>query len=301
MSKKMRGNLMLTLTAFIWGVAFVAQISGMEHIGPFTFNFSRNVVAGLFLLGLVYSWPIIMKRPMEEDTEESKRYTIIGGIVCGVALTVAMSFQQLGLSGPYATTAGKAGFITALYIVLVPLTGIFLGKKIGLRIWFCVFLAALGLYLLSIKQGFNIQLGDLLILICAFCYAIHILVIDHFSPKANGVKLSMIQFFVAAILSGIIMLFTEEFNWSSVLAGAIPILYAGIFSSGVGYTLQIIAQRDTEPTMASLLMSLESVFAVLAGAVILSERLTLREGIGCAIMFAAIVLAQLPDKREKLG
>lgn len=298
MSKKMRGNLMLTLTAFIWGVAFVAQISGMDHLGPFTFNFSRNIVAGLFLLGLIQAWPFIMKKPMAEETEESKKATLIGGIACGVVLTVAMAFQQLGLSGPHATTAGKAGFITALYIVLVPLTGIFIGKRVSLRIWFCVFVAAVGLYLLSIKAGFTIQLGDLLILICAFFYTLHILVIDHFSPKVNGVKLSMIQFFVAAVLSGIVMLFTEDFSWSAIVTGAIPILYAGIFSSGVGYTFQIIAQKDTDPTMASLIMSLESVFAVLAGAVILGERLSLREGLGCVIMFAAIILAQLPEKEK---
>lgn len=299
MSKKMRGNLMLTLTAFIWGVAFVAQISGMEHLGPFTFNFSRNVVAGIFLFGLIKAWPIIMKKPMEEETESGKRSTLIGGIACGVALTIAMAFQQIGLSGPYATTAGKAGFITALYIVLVPLTGIFIGKRVSIRIWLCVFVAAIGLYLLSIKQGFTIQIGDLLVLICAFFYTLHILVIDYFSPKSNGVKLSMIQFFVAAILSGIVMLFTEQISWSAIVSGAIPILYAGIFSSGVGYTFQIIAQKDTNPTMASLIMSLESVFAVLAGAVILGERLSLREGMGCIIMFVAIILAQLPEKKQK--
>lgn len=299
MNKKTRGNLMLLLTSLIWGVAFVAQISGAEEIGAFTFNFSRNIVAGFSLLVLIQIWPYIMKRPMEEDTREIKKATIIGGMVCGLVLTLAMSFQQLGLSGANATTAGKAGFITALYIVLVPLTGIFIGKKINIKIWVCVFMATIGLYLLSINQGLSIQVGDLLVLISAFFYALHILVIDYFSPKANGVKLSMIQFFVAAIISGSIMLAFEDISLSSILKSAIPILYAGVFSSGVGYTLQIIAQKDTDPTMASLIMSLESVFAVLAGALILGERLSVRETMGCIIMFTAIMLAQLPSKEEK--
>lgn len=299
MSRKMRGNLMLLFTAFIWGASFVAQISGTKEIGVFTFNFSRNIVAGLSLLILIQLWPYIMRSPMKKGTEEVKKFTIIGGIACGIVLTMAMTFQQLGLTGPNATTAGKAGFITALYIVLVPLTGIFIGKKISIKTWLCVFLATIGLYLLSIKQGFSIQIGDLMVLVSAFFYALHILIIDHFSPKSNGVKLSMIQFFVAAIISGLVMLVIEDIVWSDILSSAIPILYAGMISSGVGFTLQIIAQKDTEPTMASLILSLESVFAVLAGALILGERLSLREGIGCLIMLAAIMLAQLPSKAER--
>lgn len=299
MSKKMRGNLMLLFTSFIWGASFVAQISGTKEIGVFTFNFLRNIVAGFFLLILIQLWPYIMKSPMEEDTEEVKRFTKLGGIACGIALTVAMSFQQLGLTGVNATTAGKAGFITALYIVLVPLAGIFIGKKISIKTWMCVFLATIGLYLLSIKQGFFIQIGDFMVLISAFFYTLHILIIDHFSPKGNSVKLSMIQFFVAAILSGIVMLIVENIVWSDILSSWVPILYVGLISSGVGYTFQIIAQKDTDPTMASLILSLESVFAVLSGALILGEKLSLREGIGCTIMFVAIVLAQIPQKSEK--
>lgn len=300
MSRKMRGNLMLLLTSLIWGLSFVAQISGTKDIGAFTFNFSRNIVAGFSLLILIQIWPYIMKKPMKEDNQAIKKSTIRGGIACGVALTVAMSFQQLGLSGANATTAGKAGFITALYIVLVPLTGIFIGKKISLRIWSCVFLATIGLYLLSIQQGFSIQIGDLMVLVSAFFYALHILIIDYFSPKANGVRLSMIQFFVAALLSAIVMLVVEDLVWTDILSSAVPILYAGMISSGVGYTLQIIAQRDTDPTMASLILSLESVFAVLAGALILGERLNLREGLGSIIMLIAIILAQLPSKAQRV-
>lgn len=299
MTRKMRGNLMLLFTAFIWGASFVAQISGTKEIGVFTFNFSRNIVAGFSLLILLQLWPYIMKNPVKKETEGVKKYNIMGGIACGIVLTMAMTFQQVGLTGPNATTAGKAGFITALYIVLVPLTGIFIGKKISLKTWLCVFLATIGLYLLSIKQGFSIQIGDLMVLISAFFYALHILIIDYFSPKANGVKMSMIQFFVAAILSGLVMLIVEDIVWADILSSAIPILYAGMMSSAVGFTLQIIAQKDTEPTMASLILSLESVFAVLAGAVILGERLSLREAIGCLIMLVAIMLAQIPSKAER--
>lgn len=300
MSKKTRGNLMLLVTALIWGLSFVAQISGGKEIGAFTFNFSRNMVAGFSLWILMRIWPYIMKTPVEKETEEVKRSTILGGIICGSLIMLGLSLQQIGLTGVNATTAGKAGFITALYIVLVPLAGVFIGKKISIKIWLCVLLATVGLYLLSIKQGFSIQIGDLLVLISAFFFALHILVIDYFSPKSNGVKLSMIQFFVAAFLSGIVMIIFEEVSWALIFKSAVPILYAGMLSSGVGYTLQIIAQKDTEATIASLIMSLESVFALIAGVIILGERLNLQEAIGCAIMFFAIILAQIPSKTEKL-
>ncbi len=300
MSKKIRGNLMLLLTAFIWGLAFVAQISGTKEIGAFTFNFSRNLVAGLSLVVLIQLWPYIIKIPLKKETKDIKKSTLIGGVICGIVLTIAMSFQQLGLTGTGATTAAKAGFITSLYIIIVPLTGIFIGKKISIKVWLCVFLATVGLYLLSITQGISIEMGDLLVLISAFFYALHILVIDYFSPRANGVKLSMIQFFVAAFLSGIVMLLIEDVSIELIFKSALPILYAGMLSSGVGYTLQIIAQKDTEATMASLIMSLESVFAVLAGVLILGERLSLRESVGCLIMFTAIILAQIPSRTEKV-
>lgn len=299
MSRKMRGNLMLLFTAFIWGVSFVAKISGTKEIGPFTFIFLRNIIAGFSLLILMQFWPYIMKKPIKKETKKIKKTTIIGGIACGIVLTLGMSFQQLGLSGVNATTAGKAGFITALYIIIVPLTGIFIGMKIKLRTWLAVFLATVGLYFLSIKQGFSIQVGDLMVLVSAFFLALHILIIDYFSPKANSVKLSMIQFFVVAILSGMVMLIVEEFVWKNILKSAIPILYAGVISSGVGYTFQILAQKDTDPMIASLILSLESIFAALAGAIILGERLSLREGFGSIILFTAIILVQIPSKLEK--
>lgn len=297
MSKKLRGNLMLLFTAFIWGASFVAQITGTKEIGPFTFNFFRNIVASFSLFILIQFWPYIMKSPLKKMSDEMRKSTIIGGIACGIALTFAMSFQQLGLTGANATTAGKAGFITALYIILVPLAGIFIGKKINIKTWACIFLATSGLYSLSIKQGLSIQSGDLLVLGSAFFYALHILIIDYYSPKSNGVKLSIIQFMVVAVISGIIMLLVENIVWRDVLDSAIPILYAGMISSGIGYTFQIIGQKDTNPTMASLILSLESVFAVLAGAMILGERLSTREASGCITMFIAIVLAQTPSSK----
>lgn len=298
MKKKSRGNLILLITSIIWGTAFVAQVSGAREIGPFTFNFFRNVIAGGSLFVLIKLWPFITRKPLVEDSTVSKKDTLKGGILCGIVLMGGMSFQQLGLSGAHATSAGKAGFITALYIILVPLTGIFIKKHISARLWLCVILATIGLYLLSVQEGLSIAFGDFLVLISALFYALHILVIDHFSDRVNGVKMSMVQFFVAAILSGILMGLLEEVSLDQVRGGLIPIIYAGFFSSCIGYTFQIIGQRDTDPTMASLILSLESVFAVIAGVLILNEKLSLREAIGCLIMFMAIVLAQLPDRKR---
>ncbi|MDO5301382.1 MAG: DMT family transporter [Tissierellia bacterium] len=300
MSKTLRSNLMLLITAMIWGAAFVAQVSGMDHLGTFTFNFCRNIIAGVTLLLVLYFWPKIFGKPLEPVDPSKRKSTIRGGVACGAALFFAMSFQQLGIQ--FGATAGKAGFITALYIIIVPLLGIFLGKKVGLRLWACVALGAVGLYLLTMRgDSLRMNLGDFLILICAVLYSGHILVIDHYSPKSNGVAMSMIQFFVAAVLSAIVMIFAEKVSWEAIVNGALPILYAGVLSSGVGYTFQILVQKDTDPTIASLLMSLESVFAVLAGALLLGERLTSREAIGCIIMFAAIVIAQLPSRKKAVN
>ncbi|WP_312352791.1 DMT family transporter, partial [Aminipila sp.] len=198
------------------------------------------------------------------------------------------------------TTAGKGGFITSLYIVIVPILGLFLKKKVRPVIWCCVAVAAVGLYMLCIKNGFSIGMGDLLILLCAFGFSIHILVIDYFSPKTDGVKMSCIQFFIVSILSGIVMFAIETPTIANILTSWMPILYSGVLSSGVAYTLQIVAQKDTDPTVASLLLSLESVFAVLSGMVILHEVLSGREIFGCVLMFAAIIVAQLPSKEDRL-
>lgn len=286
----------LFLTAFIWGTAFVAQSVGMDHIGPFAFNAVRSYVGGIALI------PVILffnsrKTAEQRQTEQANRKTLIlGGVCCGTALAVASLFQQVGIQY---TTVGKAGFITALYIVIVPILGIFFHKRVGMKLWVSVVIAIVGLYLLCMTGSFALQLGDLLILICAFCFSGHILVIDYFSPKVDGVQMSCIQFFTAAVLSTVAMLFVEGMpTVQDVLLSWIPVLYCGVMSSGVAYTLQIIGQKGVNPTIASLVMSLESVIAVLAGWIILGESMSSREIMGCVLMFAAIILAQLPDKKN---
>ncbi|MBR3752659.1 MAG: DMT family transporter [Ruminiclostridium sp.] len=286
----------LFLTALIWGTAFVAQSVGMDHIGPFTFNAVRSYVGGIALI------PVILffnsrKSVEQRQTERANRKTLIlGGICCGIALGVASLFQQVGIQY---TTVGKAGFITALYIVIVPILGIFFRKKVGLKLWVSVVIAIVGLYLLCMTGSFSLQWGDFLILICAFCFSGHILVIDYFSPKVDGVQMSCIQFFTAAVLSTVAMLFVEGVPAiQDVLLSWIPVLYCGVMSSGVAYTLQIIGQKGVNPTIASLVLSLESVIAVLAGWIILGQSMSPREIMGCVLMFGAIILAQLPDKKN---
>ena len=206
---------------------------------------------------------------------------------------IASAFQQIGMGDPN-TTVGKAGFITALYIVIVPLAGLFLKKKVPISVWLGVALATFGMYLLCINDGLTISYGDFLVLICALCFSVQILIVDYFSPKTDGVKLACIEFFTCGTLSAVMMLITETPTWDSVLEAWLPILYAGLFSSAVGYTLQIVAQKNVPPTAASLLMSLESVFSVLAGWVILNQAMTGRELLGCVLVFAAVLLAQIP-------
>ena len=227
---------------------------------------------------------------------QEKKTLIIGGIACGICLCLASNFQQFGIKY---TTVGKAGFITACYIVIVPVIGLFLGKKCTKFIWVAVAMALIGLYLLCITDGFSIGKGDLLVLVCAFLFSLHILVIDYFSPKVDGVKLSCIQFLTCGILSGIPALLLEHPELSSILAAWQPILYAGIMSCGVAYTLQIIGQKNMNPTVASLILSLESCISVLAGWIILRQQLSTKEILGCVIMFAAIILAQLPQKQTE--
>lgn len=213
-------------------------------------------------------------------------------------MTVATNLQQMGLE---TTTSGKAGFITALYIVIVPIAGIFLHKKAPRAIWLSVALAVAGLYLLCVQESFSITEGDWYVLLCSFCFAGHILLIDHFTQKVDGVALSCVQFLVMAVLSAVLMLVMETPNWAGLLDCIGPVLYVGIFSSGVGYTLQILAQKDSDPTVVSLLLSLESVFATIAGALILGDRMSGKEYLGCVLMLAAVVLAQLPDFSGKRG
>ena len=298
--KQMKNNVLLVLTALIWGCAFVAQSVGMDYVGPFTFNAVRCVIGALVLIPVIILMDQGAKKsgltPEEMKARRGDTKTLLtGGICCGLALGIASSLQQWGI---LFTTVGKAGFITAMYIVLVPLFGIFLGKKVRPFIWICVVLAVAGLYFLCINETFRLNKGDFLVILCAICFTIHILVIDHFSPKVDGVRLSAIQFLVAGILCGIPMLIWEHPEISAVLAAWQPILYAGVMSCGVAYTLQIIAQKNADPTVASLLLSLESVFSLLAGWVILGQSLSIRELFGCLLMFGAIILAQLPEKKH---
>ena len=301
--KKMTGKntLMLFLTAFIWGSAFVAQSVGMDYVGPFTFSCVRSFIGGIFLIPCI--WFLDQWRTKNDGTEgekkavskEEKKMELLGGICCGLALCVATNLQQIGMQY---TTVGKAGFITALYIVLVPIFGIFLKKKVEARIWVSVMISVVGLYLLCITDKLVLGKGDTLVLLCAVVFTLHILVIDYFSPKADGVRIACIQFFITGILSAIPMLLFETPRLSDIFAAAVPVLYAGVLSSGVAYTLQIVAQKDADPTVASLILSLESVFSVLGGWMILGQKLSIREIAGCILMFSAIILAQLPGKPE---
>jgi len=301
LSKKIRAELMLLTTALIWGTAFVAQRSGMDFVGPFTFNGIR------FLVGAVVMIPIIMvmdrlgntnqpQMPMTAlEKRKERKFLWTGGFFCGLALLAGTGLQQMGL---VYTTAGKTGFITALYIVIVPIIGIFLGKKVRMLLWVSVSLGVVGLYLLSINEGFSINIGDFFVFLCAFGFAAHILVVDYFSPKTNPIKLSAVQFFVCGALSLVIMAFVEEPEWRFIMDAAFPILYTGIMSCCVAYTFQVVAQRNVGPTVASLLLSMESVFAVIFGMLLLSEQLLPKEIVGCIIMFVAIILAQLPGKDQ---
>lgn len=285
----LRQSGLLLLTAAIWGAAFVAQSAGMEYVGPFTFNAIRNLLGAAVLL------PCIAFRQRGERKQgcPQQKDLWFGGVCCGAVLFTAGSLQQIGIMH---TTVGKAGFLTAMYIVLVPVFGIFRHRDTDKKVWAAVFLAAAGLYLLCMKGGdLSFRRGDLLLLGCAVAFAVHILVIDYFSQRADGVKMSCIQFLTCAALSGIGMLF-ERPAAADILQAWAPLAYAGVLSCGVGYTLQIIGQRGMNPTVASLLLSLESVISVLAGWLILGETLSVREMSGCALMFAAIILAQLPKR-----
>jgi len=294
---RIRQNLFPVLAAFIWGTAFVAQSVGAEIIEPFTFNAARSAIGFLFLLVICIGLRVVNKRKFEVYTYSLQYFKelLIGGICCGIALTVAANLQQKGLE---TTTSGKAGFITALYIVLVPIAGLFLKKKAPKMIWVSVALAVVGLYCLCISEDFSVTIGDVYVFLCAFCFTFHIMIIDYFTNKVNGIELSCAQFLVVTILSSMGMLAFESPSWSAVISCAGPLLYVGVLSSGIAYTLQILAQKDSNPTVVSLLMSLESVFATLAGVVVLHDKMSLKEYFGCALMLAAVILAQLPEKKK---
>lgn len=295
MNKKQFGSsLVLLLVALIWGVAFVAQDIGMDFVGPFTFNAVRTLLGGIVLIPCIALLDKLDPARKKAAKSGSKKQLLIGGACCGLMLYLGSTFQQIGIMY---TTVGKAGFITALYILFVPLMGLF-KKRPPVITWIAVGIALAGLYLLCVNESLTFALGDLLVLICAVAFAGHILVIDHFTALVDGVRLSCVQFFVCSILSWIsVIVSNETVSLESIGAAWMPIGYAGILSCSVAYTLQIVAQKNAKPEVASLLMSFESVFAVIAGWVLLNQALSLREAIGCVLMFAAIILAQLPQKK----
>ncbi len=314
--KTLRNSLLLFLTACIWGLSFVSQSKGMESVGALTFNGIRS------LLGAAVVFPVVCYRLQarkkgnlktdfaeDEDRENSRtgvpvKLTLIGGILCGIAYTTASTLQQYGVAY---TTVGKAGFITTLYIIFVPVLGIFIKKKIPKIVWFAAAMAAAGMYLLCMTEKLALAPGDTLVFLCAIVFAVHILVIDYFSPKTEGVILSCMQMFICGVVCTVGAFLFENPTWVQVKAGALPILYSGILSCGVAYTLQIIGQKGLNPTIAALIMSLESVIAALAGYFAYrigflktDQTLTLIQVIGCVIVFAAVILVQLPlEKKNK--
>ena len=292
----LKSSLLLFLAAFIWGVAFVAQSVGMDYMGPLTFNGARFLMGSLVLLPFV-----LLRRKQNKKAGRapaSLKTTIIGGVCCGLALCSAALFQQYGIMY---TTVGKAGFITTLYIILVPFFGIFLKKRIPGKVWIGAVIAAAGMYLLCMSERLALSRGDTLVFICAILFSVHILVIDHFSPMADGVELSCIQFLTAGIVGSMGAILFEQPTLQCLIDGVIPLAYAGILSSGVAYTLQVVGQKDMDPTVASLILSMESVFSALAGWMILHQKLSGRELFGCVLVFTAVILVQLPEKKHKMA
>ena len=300
MNRKLRANLMLLLTALVWGGGFAAQDMAMTYMPPFSFNGMRMLLAGLALLPVLYVQERKAARvgntPSQGAAGKKGKALWIAGFWCGLMLFLGSGFQQMGIVH---ASAGKAGFVTALYIVLVPLMGLFGGKRVRRMVWLAVAICTAGLFFLCVNESLEIGPGDAYLLVCAFCYTGHILVIDHYSQSVNGLRMSCIQFFVCAALSLATAVLSEQPTGEGVRQSLLPILYAGLVSGAAGYTLQILAQRDTEPTIASLILCLESVFAVLAGWLLLGDLLTARELMGCGMMFAGILLAQWPEKRPE--
>ena len=294
------GSIMLMICAIVWGSSFVAQTTGAEYVGPFTFIALRSLLGSVALVPVIFIMGAFKKKNTEEAAAEKnkdKKFFLFGGLACGVCLTFASVLQQVGIDK--GTSPGKAGFITALYILLVPIFSIALKKKIRPLIWLCVAVSLVGLYLLCVTEN-SVQSSDFYVLLCAACYAVHILIIDYVSPHVDGVKLSAMQFLVCGIIASVPMLLSEEVSLELIKAAAPSIAYSGIMSSGVAYTLQILGQQKmNQPTVASMIMSLESVFAVISGMIVLHQIPTSREAIGCILMFAAIIVAQLPEKSSR--
>lgn len=289
-NKSVLGTILLFITAFIWGIAFVFQRTGMDSVGPLTFMASRCILA-VGALSLV----LLVKYGSKEAFKFDKS-TLKGGLSCGILITIANNLQQIGMQY---TNAGKAGFITAMYILLVPVFGVlFLKKKETVRVWLAVLLGAVGMYLLCITDSFTVTAGDLWIMGCAMFFSCHILCADNFAGKSDPLKMSFLQFLICTVLGLILAFVFETPEWTGILNAKAAILYCGVLSACVGYTLQIVAQRWVEPTTASLVMSLESVFAVLSGWLILHETMSSREIIGCVVMFAAIILVETKPSQK---
>ena len=297
------GVLLLLITATVWGIAFVAQSVGMDHLNAFAFNSIRNAIGVVVLLPVLAVTRIMSRKKNVLSNGQAQmaplfsRDLFLGGLVCGTALAIASNFQQLGIEQ---STVGKSAFITTLYIVLVPIMGLFRKVKVLPQVWISVVLAMIGLFLLCMKdESFSLGIGDIYLLLCAFFFTIQILCVEHFVKKVDGVALSIMQFLVTSIISGIGMILTDIPSWTDVMNAAIPLLYAGAISCGVGYTLQIIGQKHLPATVASLIMSLESVFAALAGWLILHEVLSEKELLGCGLVFVAVILTQVPIPFKK--
>ena len=291
-NKKLLGNILLLITTAIWGTAFAFQRMGMDSIEPSTFSAVRMLLAAIAVTPMV----VLGKGKNGPENPQYRRNTIIGGILCGLCLATATLFQQIGIVH---TSAGKAGFITAMYMLLVPVINLILfRKKSPAVVWIAVLIGIAGMYLLCINEEFTLSRGDALVSVCALVFSFHIICTDHFVRNANPIGMSVIQLYVTALISAIVAAFTENPSWNDVRAAIIPILYCGLGSGAIGYTLQIVAQKFTEPAVASLLMSLEAVFAVLGGSLILGEKMTTREAIGCLVMFVAVILAQIPAGKK---
>jgi drug/metabolite transporter (DMT)-like permease len=283
-----RANLLLLLTAAIWGFAFVAQRAGMEYVGPFTFNGVRFLLGGLSLLPLLFFFS------RNEPSPVKKSGVLFPGVLAGIVLFTAASLQQIGI---VTTTAGKAAFITSLYIVLVPIISLFMGQTTSKGTWLGCVLSVVGLYFLCIKESSAIQFGDLLVLIGAFLWAVHILVIGYFSPRVDVLKLSFVQFMTCSALSLILAFITEEFVLSNLLAAAVPILYGGIGSVGIAYTLQAVGQKYARPAHAAIILSMEAVFAAIGGFLLLGEYLEIQEILGCFLMLSGMLVSQTQGMR----
>lgn len=284
---------MLFLAACIWGFAFAFQSQGLDYMGPFTFNGTRFFIGAVVLVPIIF----IFRKPgkKQKPTKKDIKTTLLGGVICGLCLCIASSLQQFALSY---TSVGKAGFLTTLYIILVPIIGIFFKKKVSIMVWIGAALSVVGMYLLCVSETMSINKGDILAFCCAIVFAFHILSVDYFAPKMNGIVLSCLQFFFSGICAMILAFIFEHPTLTQILSGIGPLLYVGVMSSGVAYTLQILGQKNADPTIASLIMSLESAVSVIGGWLILHQKLTTKELLGCLLMFIAVVGVQVVDSKK---